>query len=291
MSGICVNRCERSHDCSAGIPGRVRKCLRQSALIGARSGVGVNHCEDAVKCESSQYRFAIKARTKSCVAVTLRSEVGGRRAYASRSCMHIPGNIGRYDEVPLPAFDYLEARYIQADSSRRLTAWRKAAEVERRLDHFEWLAHVARRPAGIQSFVSDLASAYLLSFEAAVQVLAAEKFPNGIEKWLGTLATNDLTFRGLRTLRHLEAHVRPSELSQRSVGGHSRFTAGEGGSNIGWQWAPIGDADFQALRTPRISAAEVPVFNQQLEKDLAMDLMRDGVERIRDICGRAEQLP
>jgi hypothetical protein len=203
--------------------------------------------------------------------------------------MHLPSNVGRYDEVPLPDFDQLEPRYILPDKSRRLAAWSKATEVERRLDHFEWLAHVARRPSGIQTFVLDIASAYLLSLESALQVLHAEKFPNGFEKWLTTLPANDLTFRGLRTLRHLEAHIRTGTLTQRNVGGHSRFTGGEGGSNIGWRWAPISVAEFRALRTPKISEAELPEWNSQLEEYLVMDLMRLGVERLLAVFRQAEK--
>jgi len=205
--------------------------------------------------------------------------------------MHLPSNVGRYDEVPLPEFDHLEPRYIRPDASRRLAAWTKAAEVERRLDHFEWLAHVARRPTGIRTFVSDLVSAYLLSFESALQVLQAEKFPNGIEKWLSSLTSKDLLFRGLRTLRHLEAHIRPGELTQRLVGGNSRFTGGEGGANIGWRWAPVVLTEFRALKTPKISESEIPDWNRQLDEHLIMDLMRGGVERLLVVFEQAERVP
>jgi hypothetical protein len=203
--------------------------------------------------------------------------------------MHLPSSVPRYDEVPLPMFDQLERRYILPDLSRRLSSWSKAAEVERRLDHFEWLVHVARRPDGIQSLVLDLASAYLLSFESALQVLQAERFSTGFEKWLSSLPANDLTFRGLRTLRHLEAHVRAGALTQRQLGGHSRFTGGEGGSNIGWRWAPISIAEFRALRTPRISEAELPDWNRQLEEYLVMDLMRAGVQSLVAVFEEAEK--
>lgn len=203
--------------------------------------------------------------------------------------MQLPSNVGRYDEVPLPEFDNLEPRYILPDRSRRLAAWSKAVEVERRLDQFEWLAHIARRPNGIQTFVLDLATAYLLSLESALQVLRAEKFPNGFENWLTALSANDLTFRGLRTLRHLEAHIRAGVLTQRNVGGHSRFTGGEGGSNIGWRWAPISVAEFRALRSPKITETELPAWNSQLDDYLVMDLMRTGVERLFTVFREAEK--
>jgi hypothetical protein len=202
--------------------------------------------------------------------------------------MQLPSNVGRYDEVPLPDFDRLEPRYIISDPSRRLRAWSKASEVERRLDHFEWLSHVARRPSGVQTFVADLATAFLLSFESALQVLQQERFPRRLETWLKTVPANDLTVRGLRTMRHLEAHIRSGHLTQRHVGGHSRFIAGEGGTTIGWRWGVVAPEEFRALTTPRISAAELVDWNKQLDEYLIMDLMRTGVERLRDVFAAAE---
>jgi hypothetical protein len=204
--------------------------------------------------------------------------------------MQLPSNVGRYDEVPLPEFDGLEPRYIKSDPSRTLRAWPKVVEVERRLDAFEWLAHVARRPQGIASFVLDLSTAYLLSFESAIQVLAEEKqFRGGVDRWFAAQPGNDLLFRGLRTLRHLEAHIRPGSLAQRRMGGHSRFTGGEGGSNIGWQWSAVAVTDFRLLRRPKIAEVELPDLNRLLEERLIMDLMRDGLERLANIFVEAEK--
>jgi|SRR6185312_13194291 len=207
--------------------------------------------------------------------------------------MRLPSNVARYDEVPLPAFDHLEPRFILPDKTHRLRAWSKAMEVERRLDHFEWLSHVARTPVGIQTLVLDFATAYLLTFESALQVLQQERFPKGtspgFEKWLVTLHTNDLTCRGIRTMRHLEAHVRPGELTQRHTGGLSRFVSGEGGTTIGWQWSSITLAEYRVLTTPRISEHELDDWNDRLQQHLIMDIMRLGVERLRDIFAEAEK--
>jgi hypothetical protein len=207
--------------------------------------------------------------------------------------MQLPGNVDRYNEVPLPAFDYLEPRYILPDSNRRLKAWSKAMEAERRLDHFEWLSHVARMPGGIQTFVLDFATAYLLSLESALQILKHERFQKGtspsFDTWIETLPANDLVFRGLRTMRHLEAHIRQGGLTQRTVGGHSRFISGEGGTTIGWQWAEVSLAEFRALDRPKIREAELPAWNNQLDEYLIMDLMRLGIERLRDVFATAEK--
>ena len=162
-------------------------------------------------------------------------------------------------------------------------------EVERRLDHFEWFVHMARRPTGIQSFVLDLATAYLLSLESALQVLKKELARSLFDAWLAGTPANSLVFRGLRTMRHLEAHIRSSTLDQRAVGGHSRFTAGEGGSNLGWRWGRISDTDFALLDRPRITAAELPAWNAVLEDRLIMDLMRDSIAALVQVFDEAER--
>jgi hypothetical protein len=73
------------------------------------------------------------------------------------------------------------------------------------------------------------------------------------------------------------------------VGGHSRFTGGEGGSDIGWQWAPISLTEFRALRTPRILETELPDWNRQLEDYLIMDLMRLGIQNLVAVFSEAEK--
>lgn len=205
--------------------------------------------------------------------------------------MNLPSSVGVYNSVPLPAFDFLERRYVRPGHHCTLAAWSKVRETERRLDVFEWLIHVAREPKGIESFVCDLSTAYLLSFESALQLLKDERYPKKgqFDKWLRGRAENDVLFRGLRTLRQLEAHIRAGVLTQRRVGGHSRFTGSEGGSNIGWRWAQITPAEFASLDIKRLDATELATWNLMLEEQLAMDLMRAGLDRLVRLFDDAEK--
>lgn len=203
--------------------------------------------------------------------------------------MNLPSNVPTYDSVPLVAFDHLDRRYIRHRQNRTLRAWPKAEETERRIDHFEWLAHVARTANGVQTFVLDLSTGFLLSFESTLQVLQDEKFPKGFDDWLGNQGSNDLIFRGLRTMRQLEAHIRAGTLTQRREGGHSRFTGSEGGSNIGWRWSQVTDQEYRSLKHKRLSQTELGDWNILLDERLIMDLMREGVTRLIALLDEAEK--
>lgn len=203
--------------------------------------------------------------------------------------MNLPSNVPRYNSVPLVAFDFLERRYLLPDSTRR--GWPKVAEVERRLDAFEWLVHVARDPQGIGSFVRDFAMAFLLSFESALQVLQADLFDDKspvFEQWLRAQNDYDLVFRGLRTLRNIDAHIAPGSMSNQGEGGHSRFVGGEGGSTLGWRWAQIQEQDFLRLKGKKITIEDLPAFNRILADRLAMEIMRDALQRLIRIHHAAE---
>jgi hypothetical protein len=78
-------------------------------------------------------------------------------------------------------------------------------------------------------------------------------------------------------------------MTQRAIGGHSRFTGGEGGSNIGWRWDQISLQEFAALRSPKITVNELSDWNRMLEENLAMDLMRDGMSKLLSVFEAAER--
>lgn len=85
--------------------------------------------------------------------------------------MHLPSNVALLDSVPLIAFDELEPLLVHPPERTRVRAWAKASEVGRRMDQFDWLVHVARPVRGCATFIGDLASAFLLSYESTFQVL------------------------------------------------------------------------------------------------------------------------
>jgi len=215
--------------------------------------------------------------------------------------MPLPSHVAQLDSVPLIAFDELEPLLVHPPAGTALRAWMKASEVGRRMDHFDWLVHVARPVRGCSTFVGDLASAFLMSYESTLQVLkeqwkasrsGAPSLPKS-DTWLASLPEYDLTCRGLRTLRHVQAHVgvvpvvvphgRPH---------HSRFAAGtDPGLVPAWGWSPIAVTDFAALtQPPPLSQLELPQWNTRLAETPVTQLMREGIERLVRILHAAEQL-
>jgi hypothetical protein len=140
-----------------------------------------------------------------------------------------------------------------------------------------------------------MASAFLMSYESALQVLNDE-FAVQFEKWLSSLSPDPYDFicRGLRTMRHLEAHVRAGHIEASHLRAHSRFASGtDGGETIAWQWAPVSIEEFSRLDRPRITEAELPEWNRVLEKrtDVGANGRRTKADRRDSRCRRALASP
>lgn len=212
--------------------------------------------------------------------------------------MHLPSNVAQLDSVPLIAFDELEPLLVHPPARSAVRAWVKASEVGRRMDQYDWLVHVARPTRGCATFIGDLASAFLLSYESTLQVLKQQwkdtrqrtRLPD-FDSWLRSQPAHDLTCRGLRTLRHVQAHVGVAPV--RVPHGHpaySRFAAGVDPGHVpAWGWTPLSEADFGELTTRPITASELPEWNARLGETPVTQLMREGIERLVRILHAAEQ--
>jgi hypothetical protein len=155
---------------------------------------------------------------------------------------------------------------------------------------FDWAVWAFAKP-GLVLFLKDLASAYLLSFEAALEFLKEECFDSrrDFETWLAQRSEYDLECRGLRTLRHLEAHIRPGTISaQVGVFADSRFAGSTPGGRTTWSWAPISLADFDALHAPALARGELGAWNDRCVSLHVRGLMLHGLEQLRGILAAAE---
>lgn len=204
--------------------------------------------------------------------------------------MGLPSNVARYDSVDLPEFDLLDLQIVVRPPEAKLTAWTRLEATERGLLAFDWLLHVVRKPGHCTTLVDYLAAAFLLSYESTIQSVKEERFTQGFDAWLQNQAGYTLLCRGLRTLRHLEAHVRPSHLpSQFYRHGYSRFASGaDPGQTVAWQLPPISADEFAQLKTPKLSGGELGNWNSLVDGELAVDLMRRGLADLYQIIAAAE---
>jgi hypothetical protein len=212
--------------------------------------------------------------------------------HAEGSPMALASHIPRYNAVELIDFDALEPEIVRRPPGARLRAWAKLEEAERRVDAFDWVTHVVREPRRLTRFIGDFVSAYLLTFEATLQIAQEQAVPERFQGWLDCQPDYDVLCRGLRTLRNLEAHIRAGALTaarQRSA--HSRFAGGtDPAQTVAWLLPPISVADLQSLKKSgrKISESELGTWNALVESEVASELMREGVRRLLTIVSQAE---
>jgi hypothetical protein len=203
--------------------------------------------------------------------------------------MALPSDIPSYGNVDLPDFDRLEST-IPGPPKGRLRAWAKFAETDRRMTVFDW-AVWALAKGGLPVFMQDLATAYLLSFETTLEFLKDERRDSrrNFERWLSGRAAYDLECRGLRTLRHLEAHIRSGTISaQVGAVADSRFGGPTPAGRSTWFWDAITLADLNALRAPALGTDELDAWNSRSHSVPVRGLMIHGLERLRTILKEAE---
>jgi hypothetical protein len=202
--------------------------------------------------------------------------------------MALPSHISQYDTVPLLDLDQVDYLIACRPRNASLRAWTKLEETERRWTMFDWGTFVVHDGGRCTLMMQDFASAYLLSFEATLQVLKDEKFASGFEQWLATQAAYDLECRGLRTLRHLEAHVRAGALSAKwNAKASSRFAGPSLGGTIAWYWSEITAADLGTLKHAKLQPAELPAWNDRSAKLLVLGLMRHGLYALTSLLNSA----
>jgi hypothetical protein len=149
----------------------------------------------------------------------------------------LPGNVARYGSVDLLDLDQMPYEIARRPKGATLAAWEKLEETERRWTMFDWATFVVPDANRNTMLLKDFSTAFLLSFEATLQILLDEcSFPD-FDGWLRSQPLYDIECRGLRTLRHLEAHIRPGNLSvQRDATVYSRFAHSATGGTIPWRW-------------------------------------------------------
>lgn len=192
--------------------------------------------------------------------------------------MHLPSSIPRYGSVELLDLDEVPYEIARKPANATLRAWPKAEETERRWTMFDWATWAIPEHNRNSRLLRDFASAYLMSFEATLQVLSHELSLKSFDDWLKQQSAYDLTCRGLRTLRHLEAHIRLGHVAvNRNMAAISRFASTSLGGQVAWTWVPIALRDLRELKYPKIEESELDQWNTLCTSTLALDLMRRGI--------------
>jgi hypothetical protein len=191
-----------------------------------------------------------------------------------------------------PDLDKFAYKHAIRPSGASLRAWPKLEETERRLAVFSWVTAITdpNQPQ-YHTFLDDCETGFLMAFEATLQFLKDQFKVDGVqppfEEWLKLHQagrSEDIFLRGIRTLRHLEAHVR-AELP------HSLIVVVASRPHVKrqWQLPPLTEAHLDKLWTPRLEAADLTTWNRCVESTSAEDVMTRALSELADVVEDAEQ--
>jgi hypothetical protein len=179
-------------------------------------------------------------------------------------------------------------------SGSRVVAWSKLRECERRLVMYKWIESLndPRAPQN-RVLLNDAVSAFLLTFEATIQFLKNQFLTTStspaFHEWSAMQPQYDLQVRGLRTLRHFEAHVE-SNPAPRLV----KITVEVGKpvslDSVSWKLPKLQSTDIARLRHSPLSAGDLIAWNTLVETTQASDVFGYGISRLKEILLTAEAL-
>jgi len=172
-----------------------------------------------------------------------------------------------------------------------LRAWAKLREVERRIFYLKDAMSKNRPIKPLTTFISDAASSFLMTFEATIQICGEEfihqRSEGAWDMWQKNSAELAyLIVRGLRTLRHLEAHV----VSRRA----KRLTI----AKLGMELPNVSDYHYfdmlneptlRMLKRPKIDQNELPNWNSFIEQHTIVKVCEDGLRKLAHFISVTEQ--
>jgi hypothetical protein len=197
---------------------------------------------------------------------------------------------------PFPDLDSYTYSIGIPPAGSRITAWSKLQECERRLLVYKWAEgrNDPRTPKN-RVLLNDAVSAFLLTFEATLQFVKDQfiksvSAPN-FDHWIAQLPENDLVVRGLRTLRHFEAHVeakQPPSLVRLHIG--ESLSNGTSATQVSrsWQLPPLEAVELAKLNHAPLKANDLQKWNLLVARDDLPSLFRQGLERLRAVLEAAE---
>lgn len=196
----------------------------------------------------------------------------------------------------MPDFSSFQYQIAVEPPISSVEAWAKLRECERRLALYAW-AEARNDPAKAQHriLLDDCLSALLLSYEATLQYVK-DQFSRSASQvqfssWLSQQPDYDVVVKGLRTLRHIEAHVEDVSIQSliKAILGGS-LPDGTSATQVSrtWKLPKLDQDDLNKLRTPPIRPSELPDWNSLVDQRPAEQMLSDGLARLRGILAAAE---
>jgi hypothetical protein len=197
----------------------------------------------------------------------------------------------------IPDFEHFAYQIAVVPPGARLRAWDRLQACERRLAMYGWVedCNDKSNPEFI-TWLDDEVGTFLLVFESAVQFLSDEyeaKFgENTFGDWFSKLAENDAVVRGLRTLRHFEAHV-----ESKPVAGNVTLDLGKptptGGPTVIRRWSlqSLDATELQRLSNPQLkTSAQIDEWRKRVETDDNRTLFAHGLRQLVAMVRGAESI-
>ena len=200
------------------------------------------------------------------------------------------------DRYCLPDFDHFSYKIALRPPAAKLVAWCKLEETERRLAMYKW-AEGKNEPGNPRNRVllNDAVSAFLLTFETTIQFIKNQvprtRGGRTFDDWLKTLPENDALLRGLRTLRHFEAHVEPKPLPRvvnlkfevNMSGGDTRTE-----TTAHWVLQELKPGDLTKVTRP-LKKVDLPGWNTTVALMDAPTIFEKGLENLEKILPKTEK--
>lgn len=200
--------------------------------------------------------------------------------------------------------DFQAFRYVIAipPAGSRLIAWDKLRETERRLAMYKWVEEL-NDPGKAQHRVllNDSTSAFLLSFEATIQFFKdqfVQANPSqNFEEWLKLHPRYDLYIKGLRTLRHFEAHVESKPIprtveveifAMANISGATSVPGTSKTTGCTWRLPHIPLSELQKLRSKPLTASDLGPWENLVTTFDAKTVFHGALLRLREILVAAE---
>jgi hypothetical protein len=189
--------------------------------------------------------------------------------------------------LPLPDYEHFQYNFSPPELPDELVAWAKLRECERRVATYTWAEsnNDISNPQ-YRVLLNDALSGVLMTIEAVFQFLKDEPFlrTKRLETWLAAQPEYDVLLRGLRTLRHFEAHVQ-----SKPAAGHISVVVG-GPTTRRWSLQGLGAGDLKRLRQPPVTVDLLPEWNGLVGQLGNAEVFPRALQKLQVLLDRAKEV-